>query len=261
MDKENNISETKYQYCICNVLFKGFDKDKVYILHESIDHISGIEFHDRYIMNNGEKTCVNELKNKDLTILHGCKIKLIQPNTSNRNIFGRYKFTRVKLPSLLGMRLPEEVIYNYYSNFYSKLYIMNRDNKEFLYPYSYVISNLVDRVNALVGMKDDFKTNEEYEKYVQSSTKILEECSSVVCNLFGVFKMSEKNNRKIGIECLNDFLEDSKKSCKICNDFIDEMKSVYIDKGEVEGIKKTIKEECDKHSHCNDCDFTDICYS
>lgn len=122
------------------------------------------------------------------------------------------------------MRLPEEVIYNYYNKFYSKLYIMNRDNKEFLYPYSYIINNVIDRVNALVRIKDTFKTNEEYEEYVKTSTKIIEECSNVVCNLFNVFKMNEKNNKKVGIECLNDFLEDSKKCCKICNNFIDEMK-------------------------------------
>ena len=38
-------------------------------------------------------------------------------------------------------------------------------------------------------------------------------------------------------------------------------KVVYMDKEEVEGIMKKIKEECDKHDRCNDCDFTDICYS
>lgn len=38
-------------------------------------------------------------------------------------------------------------------------------------------------------------------------------------------------------------------------------KVVYMDKEEVEGIMKKIKEECDKHDHCNDCAFTDICYS
>lgn len=226
MYKENNTNQ-KAKYCMCNVLFKGLEKDKVYRLHESIDHISGIEFHDRYIMNNGEKIHVNELKNKSINILLGCKIKLIQPNTLIKNIFGKYKFIKVKLPSLLDVRLPEEVVYNYYDKFYSKLYIMNRDNKEFLYPYSCIISNVIDRINTLIKIKDTFKTNEEYEEYVKTSTKIIEECSNVVCNLFNVFNISEKNNKKVGVECLNDFLEDSKKCCKICNDFIDEMKEVY----------------------------------
>ena len=226
MNKENNTHQ-KTKYCMCNVLFKGLEKDKVYILHESVDHMSNIEFCARYIINNGEKIYVNELKNKNLNILIGCKIKLIQPNTSTKNIFGRYKFIKVKLPSLIGIRLPEQVIYDYYDKFYSKLYIMTRDNKEFLYPYSYIINNVIDRVNALVRIKDGFKTNEEYEEYVKTSTEILEECSSVICNLFNVFRMNEKNNKKVGIQCLNDFLEDSKKCCKICNNFIDEMKEVY----------------------------------
>ena len=53
MNKENNTNQKKY--CMCNVLFKGLEKDKVYRLYESIDYMSNIEFRARYIINNGEK--------------------------------------------------------------------------------------------------------------------------------------------------------------------------------------------------------------
>lgn len=228
MDKENNTyQKTKYEYCMCDILFKGLEKDKVYRMYESDNYISGIRFHDRYVINNGKEIHVNEI-GLDITTLIGRKIELIQHNnTPIKNIFGKYKFIKVELPSLLKVRLPEQVVYNYYDKFYSKLYIMNRDNKEFLYTYSYIVSNLIDRINTLIDIKDSFKTNEEYEEYVKTATKIIEECSDVVCNLFDIFKMNEKNNKKIGIECLNEFLEDSKKCCKICNDFINEMREVY----------------------------------
>lgn len=229
MDKENNTyQKTKYEYCMCDILFKGLEKDKVYRMYESDNYISGIRFHDRYVVNNEKKIHVNEI-GLDISTLIGCEIKLIQHNNNIpiKNIFGKYKFIKVELPSLLKVRLPEQVVYNYYDKFYSKLYIMNRDNKEFLYPYSYIISNLIDRINTLIDIKDSFKTNEEYEEYVKTATKIIEECSDVVCNLFNVFKMNEKNNKKVGVECLNDFLEDSKKCCNICNDFINEMREVY----------------------------------
>ena len=233
MYKENNIyQKTKYQYCMCDVLFKGLEKDKVYRMYERVNYVDCCtEFHDKYdkyVIKNGKEIHVNEI-GLDISTLIGCKIELIEHNNNTpiKNIFGKYKFIKVELPSLLNVRLPEQVVYDYYDKFYSKLYIMNRDNKEFLYPYSYIISNLIDRINTLIDIKDSFKTNEEYEEYVKTATKIIEECSDVVCNLFNVFRMNEKNNKKIGIECLNDFLEDSKKCCKICNDFINEMKEVY----------------------------------
>ena len=229
MDKENNIyQKTKYEYCMCNILFKGLEKDKVYRMYKSSHYKSGIKFPDIYVINNGKNINVNEI-GLNISTLIGCKIKLIEHNNNTpiKNIFGKYKFIKVKLPSLLDVKLPEQVVYDYYDKFYSKLYIMNRDNEEFLYPYSYIISNVIDRINTLIKIKDTFKTNEEYEEYVKTVIKIIEECSNVVCNLFNVFKINEKNNKKVGIECLNDFLEDSKKCCKICNDFINEMKEVY----------------------------------
>ena len=230
MCKENNIyQKTKYEYCMCDVLFKGLEKDKVYRMYERVNYVDCYaEFPNIYVINNGKNINVNEI-GLNISTLIGCKIELIEHNNNTpiKNIFGKYKFIKVKLPSLLDVRLPEQVVYNYYDKFYSKLYIMSRDNKEFLYPYSYIISNVIDRINTLIKIKDTFKTNEEYEEYVKTATKIIEECSDVICNLFNVFKMNEKNNKKVGVECLNDFLEDSKKCCKICNDFINEMKEVY----------------------------------
>lgn len=230
MDKENNIYEkTKYEYGICNVLYKNLEKDKVYRIEERIYYRYDIKFKDTYIINNEKEICVNDIRANYITFFIWNNIELIESKENKfiKNIFGKYKYKKVELPSLLKIRLPEQVVYNYYDKFYSKLYIMNRDNKEFLYPYSYIISNLIDRINTLIDIKDSFKTNEEYEEYVKTATKIIEECSDVVCNLFNVFKMNEKNNKKVGVECLNDFLEDSKKCCKICNDFINEMKEVY----------------------------------
>lgn len=230
MDKENNIYEkTKYEYGICNVLYKNLEKDKVYRIEERIYYRYDIKFKDTYIIDNEKEICVNDIRANYITFFMWHNIELIESKENKfiKNIFGKYKYKKVELPSLLKVRLPEQVVYNYYDKFYSKLYIMNRDNKEFLYPYSYIISNLIDRINTLIDIKDSFKTNEEYEEYVKTATKIIEECSDVVCNLFNVFKMNEKNNKKVGVECLNDFLEDSKKCCKICNDFINEMKEVY----------------------------------
>lgn len=230
MDKENNIYEkTKYEYGICNVLYKNLEKDKVYRIEERIYYRYDIKFKDTYIIDNEKEICVNDIRANYITFFMWHNIELIESKENKfiKNIFGKYKYKKVELPSLLDVRLPEQVVYNYYDKFYSKLYIMNRDNKEFLYPYSYIISNVIDRINTLIDIKDSFKTNEEYEEYVKTATKIIEECSDVVCNLFNVFKINEKNNKKVGIECLNDFLEDSKKCCKICNDFINEMKEVY----------------------------------
>lgn len=230
MDKENNIYEkTKYEYGICNVLYKNLEKDKVYRIEGRIYYRYDIKFKDTYIIDNEKEICVNDIRANYITFFMWHNIELIESKENKfiKNIFGKYKYKKVELPSLLKVRLPEQVVYNYYDKFYSKLYIMNRDNKEFLYPYSYIISNLIDRINTLIDIKDSFKTNEEYEEYVKTATKIIEECSDVVCNLFNVFKMNEKNNKKVGVECLNDFLEDSKKCCKICNDFINEMKEVY----------------------------------
>lgn len=230
MDKENNIYEkTKYEYGICNVLYKNLEKDKVYRIEGRIYYRYDIKFKDTYIIDNEKEICVNDIRANYITFFMWHNIELIESKENKfiKNIFGKYKYKKVELPSLLKVRLPEQVVYNYYDKFYSKLYIMNRDNKEFLYPYSYIISNLIDRINTLIDIKDSFKTNEEYEEYVKTATKIIEECSDVVCNLFNVFKMNEKNNKKVGVECLNDFLEDSKKCCNICNDFINEMREVY----------------------------------
>lgn len=212
--------KTKYQYGMCNVLFKGLEKDKVYRMRRN-----GIVY--MYIINDKKEVFAEEVINK-FTIFKRHKIELIQCNDDKprTNIFGKYKIIKVKLPSLLDIRLPEEVIYDYYDKFYSKLYIMNRDNKEFLYPYSYIINSLIDKINAIISIKDSFSTNEEYKEFVNTLCTIVSYCSKVISNLYGLYNINKKKTL-LSTNTLDNLLHESIKLCNISNDFINEMKDLY----------------------------------
>lgn len=92
MDKENNIYEkTKYEYGICNVLYKNLEKDKVYRIEGRIYYRYDIKFKDTYIIDNEKEICVNDIRANYITFFMWHNIELIESKENKfiKNIFGK----------------------------------------------------------------------------------------------------------------------------------------------------------------------------